>query len=46
VSTVAVGPLANAVGVRETLLGMSVVGVGCALAFLAVPQVRALPRGG
>jgi hypothetical protein len=46
VSTVAVGPLADAVGVRETLLGMSAVGVLFALAFLAVPQVRALPRGG
>lgn len=45
VSTAVVGPLAEAVGVQETLLGMSVLGVGCALAFLAVPQVRALPRG-
>lgn len=46
VGTVAVGPLAEAVGVQETLTGMSVVGVACALAFLAVRQVRALPRGG
>lgn len=46
VSTAAAGPLAEAIGVQETLIGMSVLGVGCALAFLAVPQVRALPRGG
>lgn len=46
VSTAAVGPIADALGVQETLLGMSAIGVLCALAFLAVPQVRALPRGG
>ncbi|MFL5845492.1 MAG: MFS transporter [Solirubrobacteraceae bacterium] len=46
VGTIAAGPLGDAVGVQETLLGMSVVGVACALAFLAVPTVRALPRGG
>jgi MFS family permease len=46
VSTAVAGPLAATIGVQETLLGMSVLGVACALAFLAVPQVRALPRGG
>lgn len=46
VGTVAVGPLAESAGVQETLLGMSVVGVACALAFLSVRQVRVLPRGG
>ena len=45
-STAVAGPLAEALGVQATLLGMSALGVGCALAFLAVPQVRALPRGG
>jgi MFS family permease len=43
--TALVGPIAALVGSQATLLGMSVAGVACALAFLAVPQVRALPRG-
>jgi hypothetical protein len=38
------GPIAAAVGTQATLLGMSAIGVACALAFLAVPEVRALPR--
>jgi hypothetical protein len=46
VGTAVVGPLAAAVGTQETLLGMSAVGIACALAFLAVPSVRSLPRVG
>jgi hypothetical protein len=46
VSTALAGPLAEAVGVQETLIGMSVLGVCCALAFLSVRQVRGLRRGG
>lgn len=46
VSVALAGPLAAAIGVRETLIGMSALGTVSALAFLAVPQVRALPRGG
>jgi MFS family permease len=45
VSTAVIGPIADAAGVQTTLLVMSAVGIGCALLFLAVPQVRALPRG-
>jgi hypothetical protein len=45
VGTALVGPLAEALGTHRTLVGMSAVGVACALAFLAVPAVRALPRG-
>jgi hypothetical protein len=45
IGTAAVGPVAAALGVHRTLLGMSAVGIACALAFLAVPEVRALPRG-
>ena len=44
VGTAVAGPLAAAVGTQETLLGMSAVGIACALAFLAVPSVRSLPR--
>jgi MFS family permease len=44
VGTAVAGPLAAGVGTQETLLGMSVIGVACALAFLAVPSVRSLPR--
>jgi MFS family permease len=39
-----VGPIAAALGTQTTLLCMSAVGVAFALAFLAVPEVRALPR--
>ncbi len=42
--TAIAGPLAAQVGTQETLLGMSAIGVACALAFLAVPSVRNLPR--
>ena len=45
VSTAAIGPIADAAGVQTTLLTMSAVGIACALAFLGVRQVRALPRG-
>jgi len=46
VGTAVAGPLAAEVGTQETLLGMSAVGIACALAFLAVPSVRRLPRAG
>jgi MFS family permease len=45
VGTALAGPIAAALGTQATLLGMSAVGVACALAFLAVPAVRELPRG-
>jgi MFS family permease len=45
VGTAVAGPIAAALGTQATLLGMSAVGVACALAFLAVPEVRHLPRG-
>jgi hypothetical protein len=45
IGTAAVGPVATALGAHTTLLGMSAIGIACALAFLAVPEVRALPRG-
>jgi MFS family permease len=44
VGTAVVGPLAAALGTQRTLLGMSAAGIACALAFLAVPGVRRLPR--
>ena len=44
VGTALAGPLAEWVGVQQALLGMTVFGVACALAFLAVGQVRSLPR--
>jgi MFS family permease len=39
------GPVAALAGAQATLIGMSVAGVAAALAFLAVPAVRTLPRG-
>lgn len=45
VGTILVGPLAASLGERGVLLGMSGIGVAGALAFLAVPAVRSLPRG-
>jgi hypothetical protein len=45
VGTALAGPIAASVGTQATLLAMSAVGVTCALAFLAVPRVRTLPRG-
>jgi MFS family permease len=44
VGTALAGPIAAALGTQATLLGMSAVGVACALGFLAVPRVRDLPR--
>jgi hypothetical protein len=43
--TALAGPIAAAAGTQTTLLGMSALGVAAALAFLAVPDVRRLPRG-
>jgi MFS family permease len=45
ISTIAVGPLAGAFGARATLLGMTALGILCAVAFASVNQVRTLPRG-
>jgi hypothetical protein len=42
--TALAGPVADALGTQATLRGMSALGVASALAFLAVPSVRALPR--
>jgi MFS family permease len=44
VGTALAGPIAEALGTQATLLGMSAIGVACALAFLGVRQVRDLPR--
>lgn len=44
VGTALAGPVAAALGTQATLLAMSALGVACALAFLAVPEVRSLPR--
>ena len=44
--TIAAGPVAEAVGIHETLTAMSVIGVAAAVAVLAVPAVRNLPRAG
>ena len=44
VGAAVVGPIAAAAGTQATLLAMSAVGIACALAFLAVPEVRRLPR--
>lgn len=45
VGTVVGGALAAGVGLRPALIGMSVAGIAAALAVLAVPAVRRLPRG-
>jgi MFS family permease len=45
IGTALAGPLAEGLGRHVTLLAMSAVGVVGALAFLAVPSVRGLPRG-
>jgi MFS family permease len=45
VGTALAGPVAEELGTQETLLGMSAIGIACALALLAVPEVRRLPRG-
>lgn len=46
VGTILAGPIAEAVGIHATLTAMSVIGVAAALACLAVPAVRNLPRAG
>ena len=38
------GPVSDAAGIHETLAAMSAIGVAAALACLAVPAVRGLPR--
>src|SRR4051794_18954833 len=45
VGTILAGPVAEAVGIHETLAAMSAVGIVAALLCLAVPAVRNLPRG-
>jgi MFS family permease len=45
IGTAVVGPIAAGLGTHRTLVGMSAIGIVCALAFLAVPAVRSLPRG-
>jgi len=44
VGTALAGPIAEAAGTQTTLLAMSGLGIASALAFLAVPGVRSLPR--
>jgi MFS family permease len=46
VGTILAGPVAEAVGIHETLTAMSVIGVAAALLVLLVPAVRNLPRAG
>jgi MFS family permease len=43
--TVLAGPIAEAVGIHETLAAMSAFGVAAAVLLLALPAVRNLPRG-
>jgi MFS family permease len=42
---IAAGPVSEAIGIHETLAGMTAVGILAAIACLAVPAVRNLPRG-
>jgi MFS family permease len=42
--TAIAGPLSEVIGLQETLIGMSVLGVAAALCVLAVPSVRSLER--
>jgi len=44
VGAVLVGPIADALGLRATLIGMSAIGIACALCVLSVPAVRQLRR--
>lgn len=39
------GPVSEAIGIHETLAGMTAVGILAAIACLAVPAIRNLPRG-
>jgi MFS family permease len=43
--TILAGPIAEAVGIHETLAAMSLIGVAAAVLLLALPAVRNLPRG-
>jgi MFS family permease len=43
--TIAAGPVSEAVGIHETLAGMSIIGVLAAILCVSVPAVRNLPRG-
>jgi hypothetical protein len=45
IGTLVAGPLSDQVGLHETLVGMSVVGVLAGVALWSVPAVRNLPRG-
>jgi MFS family permease len=45
IGMIVAGPVAEAVGIHETLAGMSVIGVLAALGCLMVRSVRDLPRG-
>jgi MFS family permease len=42
---IAAGPVSEAIGIHETLAGMTAVGILAAIACLAVPAIRNLPRG-
>lgn len=44
VGTAIAGPLSEQIGLQETLIGMSVIGVAIAACVLAVPSVRAVAR--
>ena len=39
------GPVSEALGIHQTLAGMSIIGALSALALLSVPSIRNLPRG-
>jgi MFS family permease len=45
IGVILAGPVSDALGIHETLAGMSAIGVAFALALLAVPSIRNLPRG-
>jgi MFS family permease len=44
IGVILAGPVSEAVGIHETLAAMSVVGAAFAVALLAVPSIRNLPR--
>jgi hypothetical protein len=45
IGVIVAGPVAEAVGIHETLAAMSIIGAAFAVALLAVPSIRNLPRG-
>jgi hypothetical protein len=45
VGVIIAGPVSEAIGIHETLAGMTAIGILAAIACLAVPAVRNLPRG-